>query len=92
MKKTLTTVSVFIPLMGYSQSSANATGGLLTGLFIIGISVLVFFALRQVMLWYWKVEKVLKNQEEQLKAQHTTNSLLYELNTLLKVKDGKNDI
>ncbi len=38
--------------------------GLLIG---IAICVLIFLALRQIMLWYWKVDTIIENQEKLIK-------------------------
>jgi hypothetical protein len=34
-------------------------------LIAIGVIILLFFALRSLMLWYWKIDTVIKIQEEQ---------------------------
>lgn len=51
-------------------------GSLFGAIVAIIIGILLFLALRQVMLWYWKVDTIIKNQE-------LTNQLLSSNNTLL---------
>jgi hypothetical protein len=42
------------------QASAEAVGFLV----VLIISIAIFFAIRGILLWYWKVDAILKNQEE----------------------------
>lgn len=44
---------------------------LLQLLFVLAIYVLVFLLLRKVFLWYWKVDKILENQQKQIEQQQT---------------------
>ena len=45
---------------------------------VLVICVLLFLALRQVMLWYWKVDTIIKNQELTNKLLSSNNALLNE--------------
>lgn len=49
---------------------------LITVIILIAFCVLLFVVLRQVMLWYWKIDIIVKNQE-------MTNQLLANNNALL---------
>jgi len=49
---------------------------LITVIIVIAFCVLLFVVLRQVMLWYWKIDIIVKNQE-------MTNQLLANNNALL---------
>ncbi|WP_229738780.1 hypothetical protein [Parapedobacter pyrenivorans] len=44
------------------QSSSSQ--GIVLPLVVLAFSILLFFAIRGVFLWYWKVDIILKNQEE----------------------------
>jgi len=35
--------------------------------FVLGICILIFLTLRALMLWYWKINTLVENQEEQIK-------------------------
>jgi len=39
---------------------------MLTIIFSVGFLLLVFLALRAILLWYWKVTVVVKNQQQQI--------------------------
>ena len=49
----------------------------LTLLFIAVIAIGLFFLLRSIMLWYWKIDDIVSNQNHQ-------NKLIYEQNQLLR--------
>ena len=34
---------------------------------VIVISILMFFLIRNIMLWYWKITELIKNQKEQIR-------------------------
>lgn len=48
------------------------------GIVVIAISIVLFVALRQLMLWYWKVDTIIKNQELTNKLLSNNNALLNE--------------
>lgn len=56
---------------------------------VLGFCVLLFLALRQVMLWYWKVEVQITNQELTNKLLASNNALLNEQITLMKAQQDK---
>lgn len=49
---------------------------------MLGIAVLIFFALRSVMLWYWNINTIVLNQTR-------TNDLLRKI--LIEMQDGKTE-
>ena len=67
MKKSILTLLAALPLYAHSQAASSPSLG--PGLFLIAFFLLFVFAgfmvLRQVVLWYWKVDKAIKNQDEQ---------------------------
>jgi len=77
---------LFIPLTGYSQ--VETTEGDQIGIIslIIGLAILliVFMFLRNVFLWYWKVNDIVKNQEQ-------TNRLLTSILRELEIKNNPID-
>jgi hypothetical protein len=46
--------------------------GLAVTLFVIFVCVVIFLAIREIMTWYWKIDTMIKNQNE-------TNRLLSEI-------------
>ena len=50
---------------------------------LLGIAVLIFFALRSVMLWYWNVNAIVLNQTR-------TNDLLKKI--LIEMQEGKAEV
>ena len=73
MKKLLTLLVLTTPFTTYAQASASGdVPGIFSLLLGIGILILVFLAFRSIMLWYWKVDSIIKNQEK-------LNELLEEL-------------
>lgn len=80
MKKLLLISSMFIPSILFAQSGdgLNDFVGFIVVLFIAAI---LFYFLRGVMLWYWKVDTIVKNQEE-------TNNLL---RAFIRKLESKND-
>lgn len=49
----------------YGDSSGAATI-IVTTLIFIGILLVVFFIIRALVLWYWKIDVIVKNQETQI--------------------------
>lgn len=45
---------------------------------ILGGSIIVFFVMRSVMLWYWKIDEILSNQSLQNRLINDQNQLLRE--------------
>lgn len=68
MKKLLLPLLLSIPTFLFAQTSEDTAG--IIGVFLgLAIFVGLFFLFRGIMLWYWRVNDVVKNQEE-------TNQLL----------------
>lgn len=69
MKRTILALISLLPLASFAQAytGANDSGigtsvvGILLG---IGICVVIFMVLRQVFFWYWKVEVIIKQDEQ----------------------------
>jgi hypothetical protein len=53
---------------------------------ILAISIFLFFVLRGAMLWYWNIDVIVKNQEEQKKIMREQNDLLKQF---IKLNGGK---
>ncbi len=79
MKKTLLTFAMLIPTLLFAQSR-NGTDDFIAFVVVLVIAAIVFFFLRGVMLWYWKIDTIVKNQEE-------TNRLLKSTLRRLESKD-----
>lgn len=82
MKRNLTLIASILPSFAFAESGSSQT--LLGGLFALLIIVLIFLALREVVMWYWKVNTIIANQEKLLKTQGETNSLLNEQLSVMK--------
>lgn len=64
--------------------------GSFAGLFVaIAFCIMLFLVLRQVMLWYWKVETIIRNQDVANRLLDVNNSLLKEQIALMKKRDGE---
>lgn len=59
-------------------------GNLAGSIIVIVIGILLFLALRQVVLWYWKVDTIIKNQELTNQLLSSNNSLLNEQIAIMK--------
>ena len=84
MKKILLLLLSAVPIAAFAQSGETPGASIIGGIFIIAICIGLFFAFRGIVLWYWKVDTILKNQEEQIRTQRATNSLLNEYIAFLK--------
>lgn len=69
MKKQILFLLSMSPAFLLAQSESFAAGSIAGGLFTLTVMLVLFLILRGLMLWYWKVDKILKNQQE-------TNDLL----------------
>lgn len=80
MKKSILTTLTLLPLglMAQSSSYGGESSGIVELLIALGIFVLIFLALRQVVLWYWKIETLIANQHEQTRALQAIYNLLDE--------------
>lgn len=88
IKRTLLTILTLSPLFTFAQAYAadsnTAIGGLILFLIALGISIGIFLLLRQVLLWYWKVELALQKQDEQIQLLRNIYNSLEENNRLTK--------
>ncbi|QNN41408.1 hypothetical protein [Pedobacter roseus] len=102
MKKLMSLIVLlgFCPFVSFAQSESVNYGSLFGALIGIGIAILVFLALRQLVLWYWKVEIIIQNQQEQTKGIQAIYNLLDEnaryskalLEEMKKQNEAKNGI
>ena len=75
------------PTLSFSHIVLQANvndNSLVSGLIAIGICIAIFIVLREVVMWYWKINIIVANQERQIKAQQETNNLLSEQISLLR--------
>lgn len=88
MKRTLLTILAVLPLLAFGQSYTDdnnaALGSVFVFLIALGISIAIFLILRQVLLWYWKVELALQKQDEQIHLLRSIYNSLEENNRLTK--------
>ncbi|MBE5322139.1 hypothetical protein IM793_23500 [Pedobacter sp. MR2016-19] len=86
MKKSILTLLALLPLISFGQAYAEPSGTPLGAflMFLLGLAVflIIFLALRQVVLWYWKVETLLKNQNEQTRILTSIYNSIEENNRL----------
>jgi len=73
MKKSILTLIAVMPLLalGQAYNSPSTSSGLppiVTILFGFGICLVVFLVLREVMMWYWKINKIIETQEKIIKV------------------------
>ncbi len=69
------------------QAAAGSSLGdnlLVTSIIAIAFFILVFFLVRSILLWYWKVDVIVKNQETQTDLLQRQNTLIQEQTNLLK--------
>ena len=71
MKLTFTLLLI-LPVVTYAQQGnfANTSGDLIGLIIGLVIFLLIFLALRQIMLWYWKINTLVAYQEQQITALH----------------------
>lgn len=79
MKKHLTSLLLVLPGTVFAQSSSGV-GEAIAFIFVFAIAVGLFLLFRGVVLWYWKVNDIVKNQEE-------TNRLLKSIARSLESKE-----
>jgi len=73
----------------------NLLGSLVTILFVFAICAAIFLIIRSILLWYWKVDVIVKNLESQTALIQRQNDLLSQQNTVLtqlSAKLGNNSI
>lgn len=59
------------------------TGNFFSLFIFLGICLLIFLAIRSIVLWYWKINAIVENQEKQLDA---LNSILQKLDAIESTK------
>ena len=67
MKKIIITLAAMLPLAAYAQAapaSSDSGWGLITILLVVVLIVAVFLLCREIVCWYWKINKSIANQEE----------------------------
>lgn len=67
MKKTILSIIAASPVSAYAQAApASSDGGfgLMTIVLVIVLIVAVFLLCREIVCWYWKINKSIANQEE----------------------------
>lgn len=74
MKKQLLLLSILLPSFTFAQALSNDSSSIIGIIFGLAIFVGLFFLFRGILLWYWKVDIIVKNQEE-------TNSYLKSIDT-----------
>jgi hypothetical protein len=84
MKRILTVIALLAPTLAFAQGQSIASGSLIGGVITLVVLFLLFLALREVVMWYWKINIIIENQAQQIKTQQETNNLLSEQITLMK--------
>jgi hypothetical protein len=88
MKKLLLiALALFVPCLLFAQAGISPGGETFATIVVV---VIVFFVVRGIMLWYWKIYDILDKQIEQIKEQKITNTLLKEQNEILSKSLLKN--
>ena len=65
MKKTILSIIAMLPLSAYAQPASSDGGfGFMTIVLVVVLIVAVFLLCREIVCWYWKINKVIANQEE----------------------------
>jgi len=58
------------------MNNIGAGPAIVTLLTLLGIAIIIFIILRALVLWYWKVDVIVKNQSEQIELMQEQNALL----------------
>ena len=82
---------ILLPLFADAQAVSNGYnfGGLIGVLIGVGIAILIFLALRALVLWYWKVNIIVAYQEQNINA---LQSIYNSQEQLLKVAKEQAEI
>lgn len=80
MKNLLLFLTLLSPTLLFAQSYDTGGVTLIGIIMTLAITIGLFFLFRGIMLWYWKVDKIVQNQEE-------TNRLLKSIARTLESKD-----
>lgn len=64
MKKIALTLFATAPMILFAQAPAPATGEIGSVLIVLLICVIIFIVCRELICWYYKINKMVSNQEE----------------------------
>jgi hypothetical protein len=64
MKRTIAVMTILMPAIAHAESFAS--GSLIGGIITQVITVSLFLVLREVVLWYWKINTIIENQAKQI--------------------------
>ena len=65
MKKTLLSIMAILPMSLFAQAPSGDSGSSFMNIIIaIIILVIIFLVCREIVCWYWKINKTISNQEE----------------------------
>jgi hypothetical protein len=65
MKKILFLISAILPTLLFAQAPASSSGnGIMSLLVLLLVCILIFLVCREIVCWYWKINKMVSNQEE----------------------------
>jgi hypothetical protein len=84
------TIYSFILLQaGGGFSGGSFIGTLMVVLFVFAISAGIFLLIRSILLWYWKVDVIVRTQESQIALLQRQNDLISEQTFVLKQMNAK---
>ncbi|WP_152439724.1 hypothetical protein [Arcticibacter svalbardensis] len=63
MKKSITFLFATLPVMAFAQDGGYTAGPVIGILIGLALCVGLFLVLRSLMLWYWKIDSIVRNQE-----------------------------
>jgi cell division protein FtsB len=84
MKNSILIALLISPLFSNAQTGGDIPGMLMVVAVVLGMVTLIFLALRQVLLWYWKVDQIVYNQQKANALMERNNKLLKEQVDLLR--------
>jgi hypothetical protein len=79
-------------IQAHAQAAGTSGSGNWVAL-IVGLAIVVglFLILREVVMWYWKINTIIQNQEKQHHTQKHTNDLLNEYINIYKKVNSLED-
>lgn len=80
---------ILLQAAGGFSPSGGLIGSLFTILFVFAVCAAIFLITRSILLWYWKVDVIVKNQESQTALLQRQNDLISEQSTVLKQMSAK---
>ena len=78
MKKHLLLITLMAPFVASAQGESAGNLEVIGAIVVLALAFLLFFLLRSVMLWYWRVDVIIKNQEKANELLSKNNALLNE--------------